>query len=105
KSSLADGADVLRAAIHAPRKFPVSAGTELLEMPNACGSALEREFLNSLPAEKIAAKTPQMPGLTPVPNDTHWQGPLELVRIPLAITNDSDRLAWISAPSEATAPL
>jgi ATP-dependent helicase/nuclease subunit B len=105
ESSLADGADLLRTAIRAPRKSPVTPGSELLEMPGSCSSTLEREFLDGLPAERVATRVPKIPGITRLASCSGPNGILEPVAIPTAISKDSDRLAWIAAPTDATAAL
>ena len=103
-SHLADTACVLRAAANCRDPFPVTAACQILEMPGACRSELERCFVDSLPGERVAARVLELPGKG-MPDAGLSARLQEAVPPTIVVESDAQRLAWIAAPKTAPAPL
>lgn len=103
-SHVADTAGVLRAAGGCRNPFPVTAACQILEMPGACPSELERCFVDSLPGERVAARVLELPGKS-MPDAGLSARPQEAAPPTIVVESNSQRLAWIAAPTTAPAPL
>jgi len=101
---LADAAACLRTATTAANKFPIMADCLLLEMAGSCGSSLEREFLDSLPARHIPAQITAVPGLQLPASLSRLNNQIQLVE-PSDEASDASRLTWLARPAEAPPPV
>jgi ATP-dependent helicase/nuclease subunit B len=105
RTGLADDAIVFREASEAPCKLPVTAASEVLELPGCCLSALERSFVDGLPWRVRALRVGGLPGATP-PARWRWLNPtVEMIGTPAGVASDAARLAWIVQPAAAPPPL
>jgi ATP-dependent helicase/nuclease subunit B len=101
---LVDAAIAFKTAATVDNKYPVTAEGVLLEMPGSCRSALEREFLDSLPVSRIRARIPEFPGLGLTEGFERLNGEIELLE-PMDANSDASRLAWLARPAEAPRPV
>ena len=101
---LADATLCLRTALALPNKFPVTPESLLLEMAGSCASPLERAFLDGMPAPRILAHIPAIPGLKLPTTFGRLNSKIEHVE-PLDASSDASRLAWLARPAEAPRPV
>jgi len=104
-SKAADPAAILDAATAGAGKYPVSREDEMLVAQNCCGSRLEREFLNSLPARVVPVRVAALPGIERPPLTVELDGPAEMM-VPVAYAeSDAARLDWIGKPTVGPPPV
>jgi RecB family exonuclease len=101
RAGLADSAIVFRTATGAPDKLPVTPSTEVLELPGCCRSALEREFIDSLPWRCRAFRVTRAPGVNPPRRWMSLNPTVEFISTIPSPSSDAERLAWIGQPAEA----
>jgi ATP-dependent helicase/nuclease subunit B len=103
-ANLADKAAVLREAADRPGVGPIAPSDLLIELPDTCTSALERQFVDSLSATRIAAQMLRIPELPETRRHALLSPGVELRDIPLDGITDARRLAWLLVPTTAPPP-
>jgi hypothetical protein len=103
-ANLADKAAVLSEATDRTSAGPVVSGDLLIELPYTCTSALERRFVDSLPATRIAAHRLRIPELREIRRHALLSPGVELLDIAVDELTDARRLAWLLAPTVAPPP-
>ena len=105
RSRLADAAGIFRIASEAPVKLPVTPNSDVLELPDCCGSVLERRFIDSLPWRVRGFRVTCAPGVNPPRSWQRLNPTVETVPTPDTAASDAARLAWIARPTDAPKPL
>lgn len=103
-SGLADTAAVLLQGTSSASDGPVRPGDPLIEFPGACGSILERQFVDALPANRITAQESRIPELGNPRRFTMLSPPLDLCEVSTENLTDARRLTWLLAPGTAPPP-
>src|SRR5207248_728040 len=96
RQNRADDAIVLRTAITASGKLPVTPRGQVLELPGCCRSMLERAFADSLPWRRRRFRVTRAPGAIPPEVWRRLNPSVEEVPTPATAASDAARLAWIA---------
>jgi ATP-dependent helicase/nuclease subunit B len=101
---LADTAATLREATRWATEGPIHSGDVLIEVPPACTSLLERQFLDALPMAPIPVRTLHIPELREPRRSPFLSPPLERRDIAAEGLTDARRLPWLLASAAAPPP-
>jgi hypothetical protein len=101
RARLADAAEIFRIASGATAKLPVTPNSDVLELPDCCGSVLERDFVDSLPWRVRAFRVTRTPGVNPPQSWQRLNAAVVTVPTPANAASDATRLAWIAQPADA----